>query len=563
VLHVVETNQPWLRLYRATVTDDVEPAPTLLALLQRAAEVERPLLHYFGTTLTTRDLDRMSDALATGFVDLGVRPGERIGLYLQNVPQFVIALFAAWKAGCSVVPINPMLRERELRYQLEDSGATLLVSLESLYHEVAADAIQGTSIRAVVTTSELDLIQDTPVPSLLASSKRDPSPDTHDLIELCARHDGQPAPEVEVGPDSVALLTYTSGTTGRPKAAMGSHRNLCRSADNKRRWFGLDESDVVLGMAPLFHITGLVAHALLAVAVPAPLILGYRFDPGTMLELIERYRATFSIGAITAYIALLDHPSRPDRDLSSLQKVFSGGAPVSPAIVERFETEIGVYIHNAYGLTETNAATHLTPLGTRAPTDPGTGALSIGVPIFATIARIVDEDGKELPPGEVGEIVIDGPQVAAGYWQRPEATTENFRADGFRTGDVGFMDDDGWFYLIDRIKDMIIASGYKVWPREVEDVLYEHPAVREAAVVGEPDEYRGETVKAYVSLRPGATVTPEELTAFAGERLAAYKRPRIVDIVDELPKTASGKILRRELRADAPDVVAPSRADNT
>ena len=279
-----------------------------------------------------------------------------------------------------------------------------------------------------------------------------------------------------------------------------------------------------------------------------PMVLGYRFEPQTMNELTERHGATFTVMAITAYTAMMNQPSARDRDLSTLAKVYSCGAPIAPSIVERFEDEVGPYIHNTYGLTETTAPSHAVPRGRRAPVDPATGALSIGVPVFHTQARVVDENGADVPVGVVGEIAISGPGVVPGYWRRPEATAAAMPGGEMRTGDVGFMDSDGWFYLVDRKKDLIIAGGYKVWPREVEDTLLEHPAVREAAVVGVPDEYRGETVKAYVSLRPAAQVTAEELITFCRERLAAYKYPRQVQIVEELPKTATGKLLRRELR---------------
>jgi long-chain acyl-CoA synthetase len=235
-------------------------------------------------------------------------------------------------------------------------------------------------------------------------------------------------------------------------------------------------------------------------------------------------------------------------DWSSFRMLYSGGAAIAPAVIDRFEQQTGLYIHNIYGLTETNSPSHGVPLGTRAPVDPNSGALSVGVPTFNTVVRILDEDGEELPVGEIGEIATSGPQVVPGYWNKPEATEASLPGGELRTGDVGFMDSDGWFYLVDRKKDMINAAGYKVWPREVEDVLYGHPAVREAAVVGVPDEYRGETVKAFVSLHRGESVAEAELIEYCRGQLAAYKYPRSIEFIDELPKTTTGKILRRELR---------------
>jgi long-chain acyl-CoA synthetase len=302
-------------------------------------------------------------------------------------------------------------------------------------------------------------------------------------------------------------------------------------------------------MAPLFHITGLIAHIALGLLLPAPLVLTYRFDPKLLADQVEEHAATFTIGAITAYTALLNELVGSEEKLRSLATVYSGGQPVPAAIVDEYEGRFGAYIRLAYGLTETTSPTHLVPLGRRSPADPGSGALGVGVPVFDTEAAVVNDDDQLLPPGELGEIVVRGPQVVPGYWEKPEETAQAFRAGWFHTGDVGFMDDDGWFYVIDRKKDLIIASGYKVWPREVEDVLYEHPAVSEVAVVGVPDEYRGETVKAVVSLRPGLAPAPDELMTFCRQRLAAYKCPRIVEFVEEMPKTASGKILRRSFRA--------------
>jgi long-chain acyl-CoA synthetase len=329
---------------------------------------------------------------------------------------------------------------------------------------------------------------------------------------------------------------------------MNTHRNVVFNSQAYRDWMSLTPDDTDLAVAPLFHITGLIAALTVSLLVPMPIVLGYRFDPRTVLDLVERYRPTFTVGAITVFIALMNDPTCDARDLSSLTKVYSGGAPIAPTVVERFEREIGPYIHNIYGLTETTSPSHAVPMQKAAPVDPTSGALSVGVPIFNTVVQVVDEDGKDVPTGEIGEFVTTGPQIVAGYWNQPAETEHAIPGGSLHTGDVGFMDADGYFYVVDRKKDMINAAGYKVWPREVEDVLYQHPAVSEAAVIGVPDEYRGETVKAFVSFRPGESATEQELIAFCKERMAAYKYPRSVELVDELPKTVTGKILRRELR---------------
>jgi long-chain acyl-CoA synthetase len=548
------TERPWLALYDdgtpAEIEREYDSALDMFADSVRRAG-DRTAIRYFDSPITWGELDRMSDALAVGLTGLGVRPGDRVAVYLQNVPQFVVAMVAAWKAGAIMVSVNPMYRARELEEILTDSGATVLIGLESLYGEVAAEVVPRTDVKAVITTSPLEFLADGEAAGipLLAGVERVRRDGTQDLLELIAAHEGEAPAPVALGPDDVAFLTYTSGTTGPSKGAMNTHGNVVFNAQSYRDWMRLGEGDSVYGAAPLFHITGLIGHVAVAMLVPMPLLLFYRFDPGVALDIAERHRPTFTIAAITAFIAMLNHPSAPERDISSLVKLYSGGAPIPAAAVEAFERTFGLYIRNGYGLTETTSPSHVVPLGRRAPVDKGSGALSVGVPLFNTVVRIVGENGEELPPGEIGEFVTSGPQVVPGYWEKPEETEHALPGGALRTGDVGFMDADGWFFLVDRKKDQINASGYKVWPREVEDVLYAHEAVREAAVVGVADEYRGETVKAFVSLKQGRSAEPDELIAFCRERLAAYKYPRQVEILDEIPKTATGKILRRELRA--------------
>ncbi|MGH3195231.1 MAG: class I adenylate-forming enzyme family protein, partial [Streptosporangiaceae bacterium] len=346
-----------------------------------------------------------------------------------------------------------------------------------------------------------------------------------------------------------AFLTYTSGTTGPPKGAMNTHGNVVFNSQAYRHWCRLGPDDAVLGVAPLFHITGLIAGVTLALLLGAPLVLTYRFEPSVAIDTIRDERPTFTVGSITVFIALMNAPNAERDALASLTKIWSGGAPIPPSTVKAFQAQFGQYVHNVYGLTETTSPSHAVPSGATAPVDDTSGALSVGVPIFDTVVRIVGDDGQDLAAGQVGEIVTSGPMVVPGYWNKPEETEHALPGGALHTGDVGYMDAAGWFYIVDRKKDQINAGGYKVWPREVEDVLYQHEAVREAAVVGVPDAYRGETVKAFVSLRPGRTATAEELIAFCRKQMAAYKYPRQIEFLDELPKTVSGKLLRRELRA--------------
>jgi long-chain acyl-CoA synthetase len=547
----VYDEKPWLSLY-----DQDQPAEISLeftdALSMFRASVSRnpdgDIIRYFGGRITARELDELSDAFAIALAGLGVRAGDRVALYLQNVPQFVIGMLATWKAGGVAVPVNPMNRARELDAVLRDSGARVLVCLEGLYRDVARAVVENGGLdTAVVTTSELDY-RARDDQRVFAGIERLDCEGAHDMAALIERHRGQVPADVTFGSDDTAFLTYTSGTTGPPKGAMNTHRNVVFNSQAYRQWCGLGPDDVVLGVAPLFHITGLIAHVTLSLLLGAPLVLAYRFEPSVMMETIRDERPTFTIGSITVFIALMNAPNA-DRDaLASLTKTWSGGAPIPPSSVKAFQAQFGQYIHNAYGLTETTSPSHLVPSGAVAPVDDASGALSVGVPIFDTVVRIVGDDGQDLPAGEVGEIVTSGPMVVPGYWNKPEETAHALPGGALHTGDVGYMDANGWFYIVDRKKDQINAGGYKVWPREVEDVLYQHEAVREAAVVGVPDAYRGETVKAYVSLRPGQSATAEELIAFCRQQMAAYKYPRQVEFLDELPKTVSGKLLRRELR---------------
>ena len=549
--------RPWLKHYPSYIPAELTPRFTSgleMFLATAKAMPEQAAIYYFDQAMSYGELDRKSTALAVALKGRGITQGDRVAFYLQNIPQFLIALYGAWKIGAIVVPCNPMLKQRELEYHLNDSGAKSLVCLEALYATVAREVIGNTKVEFVITTSELDFVDKEAIPPLLGSSKKQRFDKTLDMLELLDQFDGANVQLATLTPADVAFLTYTSGTTGRPKGAMNTHSNVVFNATFYQEWMQLGSNDVVLGVAPFFHITGLIAHLAVAALAGMPIIMFYRFDPAETLRLTEKWRGSFTVAAITVFIALLNHPDIRTRNLSSLVKAYSGGAPVSPAIVERFQEATGVYIHNIYGLTETTSPSHAVPLGGHAPVDADSGALSVGIPIPNTICRVVDVDtGQDLPPGEVGELITKGPEVVAGYWEKPEETAYAIRDGYLYTGDVARMDAEGWFYLVDRKKDMIIASGYKVWPREVEDVLYQHPAVREAGVVGAPDAYRGETVIAYVALKSGfeGKVTPEELIEFCKQRMANYKYPRQIEIMEELPKTPTGKFLRRELRDKA------------
>jgi long-chain acyl-CoA synthetase len=365
---------------------------------------------------------------------------------------------------------------------------------------------------------------------------------------LLATDAQQPLLDITLSPDEAGLLLYTSGTTGRPKGTILSHRALAFNAETCKVWFDLGDEPSILALAPLFHITGFVCQFCAALRTHGSMVLAYRFHPEVMLETIREHRPSFAIGAITAYNALMRAPSASPEAFSSFQRLYSGGAPISPALVAEFFTRTGKRLLPAYGMTETCAPTHVALVGIDVPINAQFGALSIGIPTSDVEARIVDDAGKEVAAGEPGELLLRGPQIMSGYWRREAETKEAVVNGWLLTGDVVVMDTEGWFFLVDRKKDVIVVSGFKVWPREVEDVLYMCPLVREAAVIGIPDDYRGETVKAYVSLVSGVQVEPAELVAFCRERLAGYKVPRMIEILPDLPKTTSGKLMRAALR---------------
>ena len=522
---------------------------TILSAFRSAATSKPadPLLVYFDSVLSFGEVDRISDAFAVALADSGFRRGERIALYLQNVPQYVLTLIAAWKLGGVAVAVNPMLTPREVSKLLTDSTPTVLVTLDELHSPELADVIDESSVSRVITTSVLDFQvagDDRILPVVRAAVPKG----AYDFAELVRQHDGRVLAPVSVDADDVAVITYTSGTTGAPKGAMNTHRNVATGGYAYRDWFALSDRDVVLGVAPLFHVTGLTGHIACTIAAGASLVLSYRFNVEVVLDMIRRHRPTFTVGAITVFIALGESPTVDAADLTSLTKIASGGAPIAAATSDRFRQRFGTDIHNVYGMTETTSPVLAVPMGTVAPVDAQTQALSVGVPMLSARVAILDDDGKTLPPRQLGEFAVAGSQVVPGYWRNDAATQTATRDGWLLTGDVGYVDENGWHYLVDRKKDMIVASGYKVWPREVEDVLYTHDAVLEAGVVGVPDDYRGETVKAYVSLRNGHSIEADELIAYCRERLAAYKYPRQIEIVDAIPKTATGKLLRRGLR---------------
>jgi long-chain acyl-CoA synthetase len=519
-------------------------ASTGLALF-RAAVAEAgtgPAIHYFDRTLSYAELDRLSDGLAAYLSQLGFEAGDRLALYLQNTPHFVISLLAGWKLGGVCVPINPMNLERELSLIFEDCTPKALICNDHLLCRVHALPAAVPPIVIPVASCEFQSRNDPRIADWEAGA----GVETVNFEALGTTGDSPPAHYVRAS--DIALIVYTSGTTGRPKGAVIKQSAFAVNAPAFREVAQLDTGDCVLGVAPLFHITGLAVCLALSFVLRSAIILTYRFHPSLVLDAIGEHRPRFLVAAITAYIAMANDPQAKPESFAPLDRLYSGGAPVPPAFVAEFEEKFGRYIHNCYGMTETCGPTHIVPFGVRAPLSADGTTLSVGKPVPGLRAHAVDDEGGPCCEDAAGELTVAGPMLLTNYWQKPEETAQAICDGRFRTGDVAIVDREDWCFLVDRKKDMIVSSGYKVWPREVEDVLYTHPMVREAAVVGVPDRYRGETVKAIVSLKPGAAVSPEDLCDYCSTRMATYKRPRLVEIREELPKTMSGKILRFRLR---------------
>lgn len=514
-------------------------------------EPDAPAVVYFDTTLTVRQTDDLANGLAAALAERGVGPGDRVGIHLQNIPQYALVLLALWKLGATALLLNPMYRGRELRTIITDAEPVGIITTDHDVAQVRAD-VADSMVRWVLGTAESEL-QTRNDRRIFDGETAPAAPGEPDLLGLAHRYIGKQPPQIQVRGEDLVFLAYTSGTTGPPKGAMNSHTNVLAVTTSFSRTAGITSGDVVYALAPLFHITGAVVIGALALTEPTSLVFTGRFNTDVALDALREHGVTYTIGSITAFNAMMNSEYASAEHFSSIKTLFSGGAPVPPSTVDRFQERFGRYIYNAYGMTETSSAVTAVPPGTSAPVDPDSGTLSIGRPLPGVNVEVVGPDGRPLPPGSQGELVVTGPQVIRGYWRKPEESEAALPEGRLRTGDSAIVDEQGWVYLVDRIKDQINVSGYKVWPREVEDVLYEHPAVLEAAVVGVADEYRGESVAAYVSLKAGHTADADELISFARERLAPYKRPRTVGILADLPKTQTGKIRRRALREQQND----------
>jgi long-chain acyl-CoA synthetase len=449
----------------------------------------------------------------------GVEPGDRVALMLPNVMAFPLLFYGSLAAGAAVVPMNPLLKSREVAYYLDDSGASVIFAWEAMGDEAAKGAAD--------TGAQVIRVAQPDAQALLAGQEP--------LADWAER-----------GDDDDAVILYTSGTTGVPKGAELTHANLYTNAEvATTTLFTAGPGDVIMGCLPLFHVFGLTCGLNASVISGATLTLLPRFDAGAALEMIGREKVTIFEGVPTMYSALLHSPARATADVSSLRLCVSGGAALPVQVLREFEEAFGCPILEGYGLSETSpVASFNHPDRVRKPG-------SIGTPIAGVEMRAVDDSGADVPQGEVGEIAIRGHNVMKGYWRKPDATAAAIPDGWFRTGDLARIDEDGYFFIVDRKKELIIRGGYNVYPREIEEALHEHPAVAEVAVVGIPHDSLGEEVAAAVALKPGATATPDELKAFAKARVAAYKYPRYVWLVDQLPKGPTGKILRREVKPPA------------
>ncbi len=557
-------NRPWSKHYPTGVPVDLPiPEIPLYQFLDDAVREypQRVATIFKGGQITYHRLDELTNRFAHALQDLGVEPGDRVALMLPNCPQMVIAFYGALRAGAIVVMTNPLYVERELEHQLNDSGSKVIVVLDLLKPRV--EAVRGlTALRHVIYTSIKDFL---PFPlNLLYPLKQklpqiETSETTHRWPELIGRTSPGFRP-VKSDPNGVALLQYTGGTTGVSKGAMLTHKNLIANTLQTAAWMGKQDArrdhTRILSALPFFHVYGLTVVMNLAVALAGTMLLMPKFEVGEALKLIEKYKPSLFPGAPTMYVAIINHPDVAKRDLSSIESCISGSAPLPLEVQNSFERITHGRLVEGYGLTEASPVTHSNPLG------EGRKNGTIGLPFPNTDMKIVDlETGeKVLGPGEIGELCVRGPQVMLGYWQRPEETARALRDGWLYTGDIAQMDEDGYTSIVDRKKDMIIAGGFNIYPREVEEILFQHPAVQEAVAVGIPDAYRGETVKAYLVLKQGQQATQEEIIAFCRERMAKFKAPTAVEFRTDLPKTIVGKVLRRRLLEEEKERAATAAA---
>lgn len=533
----MQSEKLWLKNYPQGIKDKLDyPDKTMPQLLEKAAAdfPGRTAVVFAHLEIPYAMLKVLVDKMATALFNLGVRKGDRIALMAPNCPQYIVGFYAIQKAGGVVVQVNPMYVERELEHILNDSGAEIIVAFDQFYPRIK-------NVRGI-----------TPLKHVVLFSLGQPAAEGETGVlkaeELLATTEANP-PQVEFDVlNDLAVLQYTGGTTGVSKGAMLTHRNIVANALQVTEWFqGCNYGgEVVLSVLPFFHSYGMTTCVNFGIANAATLVALPRFEIDSLLQAIDKYKPTLFPGVPTMYIAVNNHPEISKYDVKSIKYCISGSASLPVEVAQKFEALTGGCLVEGYGLSETSPVTHCNAMiGLRK-------AGSIGMPVSDTVCKIMDlETGQiELPPGEIGELCISGPQVMKGYWNMPEETAKTLVDGWLYTGDIAKMDEDGYFYIVDRKKDMVIAGGFNIYPRDVEEVLFEHPKVQEAVVAGVPDTYRGETVKAYIVLKEGMESTEQEIIDFCRGKLAAYKVPKLVEFRKELPKTIVGKVLRRFLREE-------------
>ncbi len=548
-------DKPWLTSYEEGVPAAIDYENVCLpAFLDRSAQEfpETMALLFQGYRVNYRQLKEMVDRCAAGLHALGIRQGDSVAILLPNVIPCVVAYYAILKIGARAVMNNPLYSDRELEHQFNDSGAKLLITLDLLVKRMVA-LRSKTRIETIIYTSIGDYL---PFPKNLlfplVGKKKGlaadvaPAADLYQWKAVLAQHPPQP-PAVALDFDDIAMLQYTGGTTGVSKGVMLTHGNLSRQVQHVRAWFPKFRrgEEVMLGALPFFHVFGLSVTMNFAIYMGWGDILVPKPQPEPLLETIGKFRPTFAPLVPTMYIGMLGHPKINQTDLTCIKGCFSGSAPLPIEVIRDFEAKTGAVIVEGFGMTESSPVTHINPF------DGQRKVGSIGIPIPDTEARIVDlnKPTREMPVGETGELVVRGPQVMQGYWQREDATADTIIDGWLHTGDIAMMDEEGYFFIVDRKKDMIICGGYNVYPRDIEEVLFEHPQVAEATAIGVPHPKRGEQVKVFVVLKAGETATPEEILEFCKGKLATYKLPTEVEFRDELPKTNVGKVLKKDLRA--------------
>lgn len=550
----------WQKYYYKGVekTLDYEKTPVIDALYRSAEKYPNNVALIFeGYKLKYAKLVEMVERLATALSAMGVKKGDRVAFLLPNTIHNVVSYYGTHRANAIPVQNNPLYSDRELEYQLNDSGSKVLITFDLLANRMI-DLRPKTQVKQIITCGTGDYL---PFPKSmlfpLVAKKRGLKADikeAEDLLtfkDVLADHDPNP-PKLDIGWEDVACLQYTGGTTGVSKGVMLTHKNVSCNTQQVAGWFpqfiDTASSDVHMGALPFFHVFGMTSAMNLPLWWGSSIVLIPRPEPKALLDAVKNYGVNFFSGVPTMYIGIINYPGLANYDLSPIKGCFSGSAPLPVEVIKKFEDLTGAAICEGFGLTETTPVTHINPFGEGALRKIG----SIGLPIADTECKIVDQEKgtKEMATGEIGELIIKGPQVMKGYWNMADETDNALRDGWVYTGDISKMDEEGYFYIVDRKKDMIIASGYNIFPREIDEILFEYPKVKQAVTVGIPDEYRGETVKAFIVLREGETATEREIIDFCKKNMAKYKVPKVVEFRDDLPMSAIGKVLRRALREE-------------